>query len=85
MCRIQAAFGAQRKPLWDTESGYTSTVEMGGVWTQAANLTRKLLWERTFVIAPGNFLTVGGWEDWSVIDYFRPSSPPPVSWAAATR
>ncbi|MBC7678587.1 MAG: hypothetical protein H7233_06315 [Pseudorhodobacter sp.] len=75
LCRIKTAFGAQRKPLWDTESGYKSTVEMGGVWTQADNLTRKLLWERTFGIAPGNFLTEGGWEDWSVIDYFRGVKP----------
>ena len=73
--RLKASYGAARKPIWDTESGYRSLAEAGGPWAQADLAARKVLWERSLGVPTQAFLIEGGWEDWCVIDQYRGVKP----------
>lgn len=70
--------GAKGKPIWDTESAWQST-GYGSLWSQADNVARKLTWERILGIPSSAFLAEGGWEDWSMIDYFRGVKPAAIA------
>lgn len=72
--KLKGDHGAKRTPIWDTESAWQST-GWGTAWSQADNVARKLTWERILGITSGQFLAEGGWEDWSMIDYFRGVKP----------
>lgn len=79
---LKGAHGAAAKPLWDTESGYRSLAEAGGAYAQADNIIHKLLWERTLQVPTQSYQLEGGWEDWSVIDYFRGVKPAAMAMSA---
>ena len=79
---LRDTYGGRGKPMWDTESGFKSTVDWGGPWTQADWTVRKLVWERSLNMRSNQFLLEGGWEDWSVIDFFRGVKPAAMALSA---
>ena len=82
LSKIKDTYGGRGKPIWDTESGYKSTVDWRGPWQQADWTVRKVLMQRALGMRSNQFLLEGGWEDWAVIDYFRGVKPAAMALSA---
>lgn len=80
---LRATLGPEctQKPIWDTETGFTSD-GAAAFWAQGANVARKLLWyQRSDVAGWTYFFSEGGWGEsdlsWSLLqvgDYVKPGA-----------
>lgn len=80
---LRAMLGADcaQKPIWDTETGFTSD-GAAAFWAQGANVARKLLWYQHSDVAGWTyFFSEGGWGEsdlsWSLLqvsDYVKPGA-----------
>ena len=61
--RVLAACGAERKPMWDTESAWWSDGP-ANFWAQGDDVARKLMWMRAVGLARWTyFITEGGFDN----------------------
>jgi len=74
---LAAKYGAGKKPIFDTESGWPSAWQgvAASIWTQADFVARKAVIEHALGVWSGEFLLEGGWQDWPVIDQVRGVKP----------
>jgi len=78
--------GAGNKPIFDTESGFPSAYKgtNADLWRQADYVSRKLVIERALGVASGEYELEGGWQDFSVIDFFRGVKPAAMTLSTTT-